>query len=827
MAITGLMDKFTWYYGLIVRGNPEFDDHQDAIEDAFQDLYLRFSGYGSLVHPDCYASAPADLFVHIGVGSVVAADGTVISWDAVQDIDITTSTHGTYIGNTGAGLGVGESRWVVIGAVHDYTDLQAAVDKNGNTVYYQQQATGAFQVWAGVNLTPGPDDWMADATLTALIALMRAANVEPVALGIRRNGDGGQVDDDHIFDVSRWCFEEGTHRTEHLDQRRCAAYSQFPVVRTDDGKVASAGVGTTNLTFAGGETIWIGWRSARFADILRQRSLALPATVLSTVGSGAGTWIARLRLDEEDGSAVLYFEATTNGYPRDTEMALDTYGPQGGALGGFPPTLVDMALCTFTTNAGDNILAIVDIANTAKSWVTHGVHASSIVCDAYGHVASTDVQSFLEELVDEKLARDGSQTMLGALDMNGNNIITGVGLVDGRDVSVDGALLDDHDVSVDNGVYPIRLIHQDYANDFHPMRYSTTLQNDWKGHRYWAQNLRDSVLNDTLAVTANKSYTLMGAEDATAVITRHNYTDTPALASDEIVLARFTATGAGITRYMDLASWSAPREVIGLDMHLANSVGAPELEITPGYFIKEGKIVPNYLTQTITLTPAGLANYTDTSLGVGPVVLAVGWYYVYGCSQEIYDVSGSGTATGHAYSMWPFLSLHPPDYTGGHPGWPFTQFLGAIYCSDNTGAAEQFRTMTKRKHFVVQQMAAITGMNPDNTVAYTVTLTAQVPLTAQEGYLDVKGVNTAGGALGLSYGPYATASLSANYPWQYSIGAGATFWSTNNRIPLVRGVSTPRIYMCSDAVAASGTMTVDMNVHGYWEDRNRPYYYEP
>jgi hypothetical protein len=48
--------------------------------------------------------------------------------------------------------------------------------------------------------------------------------------------------------------------------------------------------------------------------------------------------------------------------------------------------------------------------------------ASEIINVPYGHIASTNVQAALNELDDEKLARDGSQTMLGNLDMNHNNV---------------------------------------------------------------------------------------------------------------------------------------------------------------------------------------------------------------------------------------------------------------------------------------------------------------------------------------------------------------------------------------------------------------------
>jgi hypothetical protein len=49
---------------------------------------------------------------------------------------------------------------------------------------------------------------------------------------------------------------------------------------------------------------------------------------------------------------------------------------------------------------------------------THTHHADAILYDPYGDVVATRVGPAIDELSDEKLARDGSQTMLGALDMN-------------------------------------------------------------------------------------------------------------------------------------------------------------------------------------------------------------------------------------------------------------------------------------------------------------------------------------------------------------------------------------------------------------------------
>lgn len=69
--------------------------------------------------------------------------------------------------------------------------------------------------------------------------------------------------------------------------------------------------------------------------------------------------------------------------------------------------------------------------------------------------ASDSVESAITDLDDNKLSRNGNNTMAANLDMGSNNI-TNVGTVDGRDVSVDGAKLDKFDHGylqyVNNGV---------------------------------------------------------------------------------------------------------------------------------------------------------------------------------------------------------------------------------------------------------------------------------------------------------------------------------------------------------------------------------------
>jgi hypothetical protein len=52
----------------------------------------------------------------------------------------------------------------------------------------------------------------------------------------------------------------------------------------------------------------------------------------------------------------------------------------------------------------------------------HTHSADTITVEPAGNLAGDDVQEVLEEIDAEKLARDGSQTMLGALDMNHNSI---------------------------------------------------------------------------------------------------------------------------------------------------------------------------------------------------------------------------------------------------------------------------------------------------------------------------------------------------------------------------------------------------------------------
>lgn len=70
----------------------------------------------------------------------------------------------------------------------------------------------------------------------------------------------------------------------------------------------------------------------------------------------------------------------------------------------------------------------------------HTHSADQISNEAAGDVASTDVQNAIEELAEEKLARDGHQPMTGSLDLDGFDIenvytlfLTGAALIDGAE----------------------------------------------------------------------------------------------------------------------------------------------------------------------------------------------------------------------------------------------------------------------------------------------------------------------------------------------------------------------------------------------------------
>lgn len=816
MAEQGTLDKFTWGFGRYI-GEPEADDIQDAVEAALQHAHFWLTGYGVLLHPIALASAPPDLNVNLAPGQALTYEGDMCRWTGAQVIDVTNATAGTHLGATTV-VGVGNRRYVVIGVTPSVLDEEPGTDYNGNPYNYKQTAQCDFEVYMSAEVLLA-DDWQASATFDALLAEMRADNVEPLVLAMRINGVG-TIPDAAIFDCSRWLWEQGGHRAEHLDVRRFGAYAHFPVVRTNDGKVAVAGVGTSSLDFAGGESIWIGWKSTRYSDVLQQRSVTLPATSIDTSGFAAGTYIARMYLDSQRGEVQVYSGAVTRLYPRDPALAnLDDYGPAvGPGDNGFPPTLVDMALALFVVNAGHQITAIVEIANTAQSWVTHVVQASSVLYDntlAANPLSATDVQGGLDELADEKLSIDGSIAMTGDLDM-GTNDITNVGDVDGEDVGNLGA-------NAHNQVYPVRMLYRGGPFYFHPQRLASAPDCDWLGFRFWGTGgLRQGGAGGGLGAL-NKQYDVIAKIDSSADPELQNVTDDGLPDDTEQVLARFNTDGTGVVRYMDLSHWSCEDRVRGMDMHLINSVGAAELEITPGVFVKEGRITPHPATTNIVLTPAGLADRKDSAWAMG-----VGWRYVYAINLARYN-SLMGTAiAGHGPSAYIFISDLAPDYTGGHPTWPTAQFLGAIYCSAAGVGIEEWISMTKRGSKVTIEQQTIAEHDPDvGDSPLVVQLTGIVPITAQSALMTFQMIETTGLMPALvSIGPTPGPSLTAEYPWQLQVNTGETEWFRNLDIPLYRTTPIPSIYLFS-TVAADKDVEVYPRVHGYTEDPLRPYFYEP
>lgn len=81
----------------------------------------------------------------------------------------------------------------------------------------------------------------------------------------------------------------------------------------------------------------------------------------------------------------------------------------------------------------------------------HTHSADQITTEPEGHNAAVNVQATLTELDDEKLARDGSQTMLGSLDM-GHNSITNI-----HDADVEGTATVAEDVTFTGAVGLARL----------------------------------------------------------------------------------------------------------------------------------------------------------------------------------------------------------------------------------------------------------------------------------------------------------------------------------------------------------------------------------
>jgi hypothetical protein len=77
---------------------------------------------------------------------------------------------------------------------------------------------------------------------------------------------------------------------------------------------------------------------------------------------------------------------------------------------------------------------------------THTHHANALILTPYGDVAANRVGPGVNELSDEKLARDGSQTMLGDLPMNHFSID------DAHDIEAEGTVTVAEDLTMTGGV---------------------------------------------------------------------------------------------------------------------------------------------------------------------------------------------------------------------------------------------------------------------------------------------------------------------------------------------------------------------------------------
>jgi len=828
MSLEGTVNKYTWGKGRYI-GEPEADDIQDAIEDALQNIHLRLTGYGVLSHPVVVASGPADLEIHISAMSAITLSGHFCRWTTTQDIDVSQATAGSNLGATTV-VGGGKRRFIVVGVKVLAVDQEPGVDYDGNAYNYKQDAQCEFEVYMSAEL-PAAEDWQISANFTAILTEMRLDDCEPIALVQRTTGDVS-VADSQIFDCSRWLFEDSGHRSEHLDVRRQGGYGHFPLVMSDNGKIHYTTAGDT-VILTGGEKVWLGWDSNRNlyttgagAQKQTQMRLVEVPNVSIALPDATDLYMIRMYLDGETGVATAYYTKRTLAYPRDADIGLHAHGSSGGANGAFPPTLLDIALLTCATDGGGNVILDAAIANTASSWVTQRVHADQVLFDdtVSASLSSTNVQDVVDELADEKLARDGSQVMQGTLDMDGNDIdqcgdvfMDGVSTVDGRDLSQDG-------IGLDNHVYPLKMVHRAMTDEFHPSHDPAGNDCQWNGFRLWGTGgLREGIAAGGAAGIANATWAIKAAINSGSDPALFNLAG--AMADTDHIVARLTVAGGLVSRYMDLASWGSQRIVLGMDMHLTNVAGAASLEVTPGFFIKEGRVVPLPATETLTLTPAGLASKRDTNWA-----FSTGWHWVYATPLGVYNAQGGqgSPVAGHNPSAYIFVSQEPPDYSGGHPTWPFTQFLGAIRCIAAGVGVEEWKPMTKRGNFVVKESSAQTGKKPDvGDSPLTVTLSTEVPRTAKEAFISVRAIETTGIAgANVSFGPETSAAVNAGFPWQYALVASERAHWSNIRMPLARGVESPTIYLFSD-VAGDGDVTVDVYIHGYWEDPLRPYHYEP
>ena len=740
-----MLNKFTWYLGKVI-GEAQADDIQDAVERAFLKLHETLTASGTLGHLTVASTSPASDSITIAAGKAVTPDNYHLEWLITQTIDVTYATAGS-IGTTTPAAG--QQKYVVVGAKHEYDDQQGGFDDNGALQYYKQAAQCEFEVWASAGELLGTA-WVASVQFAAFLVSMRAANVEPLALAIREDGDGGVVLSTKVFDCSRWLWERDSHRAEHLDVRQALAYNSLPVIRSADGKI-TASFSNAIVTISGGEWTWLGWNSRRFAQVLRQRAIQIPATSLDFSSEGAGSWMVRLYLDEETGEPIIYYGSGTQSYPYDPEIGLASHSSQGDSNLAYPPTLIDMPLITLTTDAGGNVLTFTTLANTITSWI-----------ETYSSFAELTLKA-------------------------------------------------------SNEAYPITLLHK-AVGAFHPTRHPASANVVWNGGQAWVNNGVRSFLSGGGPII-NARWGIVMKTDGTEDPILINLDAVGLPSNSYLPLASFVGF-AGATQYQDMGAWGRAPYIDGFDFAIDNS-SPSQLILQPGHFLRQGRVVPMPIPYTLALNDAGLVNYRDTDFALASNT----WYYLYVTPITYYSLHGQGTAPAvGGPTGYPFLSLLPPDFSGCHPTWPWTQFIGAVRCK--TAAFGDFWPMQKRRDFstITAQHGTVAGIVPLDGAALAVSLSSAVPSTAVEAYIGYTLTTT--NAYTFALGPNAYVTVT-DYPFYYTRAALVSeLYVDGLRITLDGSSSASRIHTVSTATAGNLT-SLTLQIHGYWEDPLRPYHYNP
>lgn len=750
MANQSTMDLHTWAPGRYI-GQEEADHVQLAVQAALKAIHLQLTGYGVLTRPTFAASSTPDLEVHIGAGRAITPTGHLCQWTTTQDVDISTVSHGTTLGPS-AVTGVNKQRYIVVGVQEVFQDSEQAFiyhpgySDDGDPYYYKHTASCELVPYMSAEVTLG-QNWETSATLLALLAQMRADDVEPLLLAIRVSGDTS-VDDTDLFDCSRWLFEETDPRAEHQDLRRHGGYGHFPIVATTDGKVTYTKSGGT-VTFPGGERIWIGWLSDRHG--LLQRAVTMPASSIA-LPNPSEEYIIRMYLDDESGEPVVYYATRTNGYPEDTAIGLHSHGLSGATNGAFPATLIDIPLVQCVTNAGGVVGSDFAIANTASSWL-----------QADGDVAGMVQRS------------------------------DGIG-------------------------YPVTVLHRAVL-PFHPTRSPSSAVVQWNGGRLWTTEGLESFGIGGGAIL-NNWYALKAKADGTAAPQNHNMDLSGLPDDDELPIAGFLGN-AGVFCYRDMGFWGHTPHIEGFDLHVSGATPGI-LTLHPGHYFKQGRVVPGPQKYSITLTDAGLTNYRDTNFSL----VNSTWYYLYLVPLAYYRLHGQGAApTDGGLTAYPFLSTSAPDYSGGHPTWPWAQFVAALRCE--TAATGVWMAILKRGDFVVCDKQVVSAIIPPNYLTdppLFVDLSASVPQTAQEANFSI--YMACSGAYAWAIGPKPGADPADEYPYSWLFGVASVAYLGPARVPLYDGNATSGVYAIGNATIANLT-SMSWSIHGYYESPLRPYHYTP